>query len=65
MVAQGIKEGCGVDAPGSFIAWICNRLPVYAMQMPGSRYDIGTLETYEEIRKTYKGLTADATTSQS
>ncbi len=57
MVAQGIKEGCGVDAPGSFIAWICYRLPVYAMQMPGQRYDIGTLETYEEICKTYKGVT--------
>ena len=55
-VKEAIEEGCGTDAPGSFIAWLCSRSKVYAMQMPGSRYDIGNLESYENVRKIYKGI---------
>ena len=57
LVAKGIEAGCGTDAPGSYIAWLCTQTPVYAMEMPGSRYDIGNLESYEQVRKTYKGGT--------
>lgn len=55
-VARAIEEGCGVDAPGSFIAWLCEKSPVYAMEMPGRRYDIGNLESYERVQKEYKGI---------
>lgn len=54
---DAIAEGGGTDAPGSFIAWICKRSPVHAMEMPGSRYDIGNLESYEAVKKEYKGIT--------
>jgi len=57
MVENGIAEGCGVDAPGSFIAWLATKLPVYAMEMPGSRYDIGNLESYNKVSQEYKGIT--------
>lgn len=57
MVAEGIRCGCGVDAPGSFIAWLCTRSPVHSMEMPGSRYDIGNLQSYEAVQKTYRGIT--------
>ena len=57
LVAKGIEAGCGTDAPGSYIAWLCTQTPVYAMEMPGSRYDIGNLESYETVQKTYKGVT--------
>lgn len=56
LVSQGIAEGCGTDAPGSYIAWLCSRTPVYAMEMPGKRYDIGNLESYKEVQKTYTGV---------
>ena len=56
MVKKGIEAGCGVDAPGSYIAWLCTKAPVYAMEMPGKRYDIGNLESYEAVQKTYKGI---------
>ena len=56
LVAKGIDAGCGTDAPGSYIAWLCTQTPVYAMEMPGSRYDIGNLESYENIKLTYKGV---------
>ena len=56
LIAKGIESGCGVDAPGSFIAWLCKQIPAYAMEMPGSRYDIGNLESYEKVQKEYKGI---------
>lgn len=59
LVRTGIEEGCGVDAPGSFIAWLCGRLPVYAMEMPGRRYDVGSIETYDAVQKTYRGITEE------
>lgn len=56
MVAKGIEAGCGTDAPGSFIAWLYKKVRVYSMKMPGRRYDIGTLESYEQIKQTYNGI---------
>ncbi len=56
LVAAGIDAGCGTDAPGSYIAWLCKQTAVYAMEMPGSRYDIGNLESYETVQKTYTGI---------
>lgn len=56
LVGEAIDAGCGTDAPGSFISWLCERLPVYAMQMPGKRYDIGNLESYENVKKEYHGI---------
>ena len=53
LIPKGIEEGCGTDAPGSFVAWLCSVSPVYAMEMPGSRYDIGTLESYRHICETF------------
>ena len=55
MVGEAIESGCGTDAPGSFIAWLAERLPVYAMEMPGKRYDIGNLESYNKVKMEYKG----------
>lgn len=51
LVDTGIAEGCGTDAPGSFIAWLCTRTPVHAWPMPGDRLDIGNLESYEEAQR--------------
>jgi len=56
LVKTGIESGCGVDAPGSYIALLCARTPVHAMEMPGKRYDIGNLASYEAVRKDYQGI---------
>lgn len=55
-ISDGIASGCGTDAPGSYIAWLCKQTEVHAMEMPGSRYDIGNLESYEAVKKSYKGI---------
>ena len=59
LVKKGIESGCGTDAPGSYIAWLCTQTPVHAMEMPGSRYDIGNLASYEQVQQTYHGITVD------
>ena len=56
LVKVGIDSGCGVDAPGSFIAWLSTQTPVHAWEMPGRRYDIGNLASYEEVQRTYHGI---------
>lgn len=57
LVKVGIESGCGVDAPGSFIAWLSAQTPVHAYLMPGKRYDIGNLESYRAVQESYKGIT--------
>ncbi len=56
LVEKGIESGCGVDAPGSYIAWLSTQTPVHAMEMPGRRYDIGNLESYKKVQEEYKGF---------
>ena len=57
LIKDGIASCCGTDAPGSFVAWLAGRSDVYAMEMPGKRYDIGNLESYETVKKEYNGIT--------
>lgn len=56
-IRDAIADGCGTDAPGSLVAWMCKHLVLHSMRMPGSRYDIGNLESYEQVQKTYHGIT--------
>ncbi len=56
LVKKGIESGCGVDAPGSYIAWLCTQTHIHAMEMPGKRYDIGNLESYKKVQDEYKGI---------
>lgn len=56
-IRDGLTDGCGADAPGSYVSWLCGKADVYAMEMPGKRYDVGSLEGYEKINKEYKGIT--------
>lgn len=55
-IGEALSDGCGYDAPGSFVAWLCKKSTVYSMEMPGSRYDIGNLESYEKVKREYKGI---------
>ena len=55
-VKAGIRSGCGTDAPGSYMAWLCAESDVYAMEMPGKRYDIGNLESYENVKREYRPM---------
>ena len=56
-IPDAIAAGCGTDAPGSYIAWLCTQTVVHAMEMPGKRYDIGNLESYRLVQEEYRGIT--------
>ncbi|MCR4770724.1 MAG: NTP transferase domain-containing protein [Oscillospiraceae bacterium] len=56
-IKDAIADGCGTDAPGSLAAWMCRHTVMHSMEMPGSRYDIGDTASYENVQKTYKGIT--------
>ena len=56
LIKKGIESGCGIDAPGSFIAWLSTQTNVFTYEMPGKRYDIGTLASYEEVKHTFSRI---------
>ena len=56
-IRDAIAEGCPTDAPGSLAAWMCRHAAVHSMEMPGSRYDIGNLESYQSVQQSYRGIT--------
>lgn len=52
-IKEALNEGCGYDAPGSFAAWLSHHVTMHAYKMPGKRYDIGDLESYEKVKKLF------------
>lgn len=56
LIREAIDSGLNVDAPGSLMAWMAGRTQVRAMEMPGRRYDIGNLESYRAVCKSYGGI---------
>lgn len=50
-INEAVADGCNVDSPGGFIAWLCKRENVYAYEMPGKRHDIGDMESYNKVKE--------------
>ena len=55
-IGEAIADGCDTDAPGSLVVWMCQHATLHSMEMPGSRYDIGNLESYQKVQQTYRGI---------
>ncbi|MCR5089474.1 MAG: NTP transferase domain-containing protein [Oscillospiraceae bacterium] len=55
-VRDAVADGCGTDAPGSLLGWMCRHSVIHSMVMPGNRYDIGSLASYEEAQLRYHGI---------
>lgn len=55
-IPEALDAGCGYDAPGSFAAWLSEKTPMHAYVMPGRRYDIGDLKSYQHVQEVYKGI---------
>lgn len=52
-IPEALKDGCSPDAPGSFAAWLSRQTVVHAWEMPGKRYDIGDLKSYEYVKAVF------------
>lgn len=49
LIDKSVASGCSTDAPGGLIEWLCLHADVYAMKMPGNRFDVGDLEIYKKV----------------
>ena len=52
-IQEALENGCGYDAPGSFAAWLSKQTPMHAYVMPGKRYDIGDINSYEYVKSVF------------
>lgn len=53
MIQEYLDEGNSPDAPGNFPAWLYTKKPVMAHLFEGECYDIGTHESYEEVKEIF------------
>ncbi len=53
LVRGSIAHGCGADAPGNLAHYLVEHTTLHAWPMPGGRFDIGSLDTYEEAKLKY------------
>lgn len=53
-IAQFIGEGGNPDAPGYFLEWLVRQEPVYGARMRGAWHDIGSLDTYQAVAKSWR-----------
>jgi glucose-1-phosphate thymidylyltransferase len=49
-----LSEGCHADAPGNLVRYMLNKTVFHAWPMTGKRYDVGTLETYYQLKDNLK-----------
>jgi glucose-1-phosphate thymidylyltransferase len=54
MFARYIAEGNNPDQPGRFVQWLYQLKPVYASQVGGTWFDIGSKETLEEANRIFQ-----------
>lgn len=48
-----LNHGCGFDAPGNLAHYLVDHTDIYAWKMTGSRFDIGSLDSYHEAIKLF------------
>ncbi|GAA0359010.1 hypothetical protein GCM10008932_09600 [Alkalibacterium iburiense] len=50
LIKDYLEAGNNPDAPGHFVPYLIQHKPVHAYLFEGKRYDIGTLESYEQAK---------------
>ncbi len=48
VVRHSVENGCGKDAPGNLAHYMVEHTVMHAWKMSAGRFDIGSLDTYEE-----------------
>ena len=48
LVRHAVENGCGKDAPGNLAHYMVEHTVMHAWKMSAGRFDIGSLDTYEE-----------------
>ena len=53
LIMNSIDNGCGKDAPGNLAHYMVEHTKMHAWKMTAGRFDIGSLDTYEEAKRIY------------
>ena len=53
LIRTCLDHGCGHDAPGNLAHFLATRTTLHAWPMPGTRLDIGSLDTYYEAQRQF------------
>ena len=53
LIRECMEHGCGFDAPGNLAHYLAEVTDLHAWPMPGSRFDIGSMDSYEEAQERY------------
>ena len=56
-IQQFLDSGGNADAPGYFIQWLVRQGVVYGIMEPGAWYDIGSLESYQQVQREWPAAT--------
>ncbi|MDR3591499.1 MAG: nucleotidyltransferase family protein [Negativicutes bacterium] len=55
LIKEYLDEGNNPDAPGNFLPWLIKRKEVYVYKFAGERYDIGTVDSYQQVCRIFGG----------
>lgn len=53
LINDCMNHGCAFDAPGNLAHYLCSRTTIHAWPMPGKRFDIGSLDSYNEAQRLF------------
>lgn len=53
LVRHAVENGCGKDAPGNLAHYMVSRTTMHAWPMSAGRFDIGSIDTYNEAVKRF------------
>lgn len=53
LVRHSVENGCGKDAPGNLAHYMVDNTIMHAWKMSGGRFDIGSLDSYEEAKRIF------------
>jgi len=58
LIDQYLAEGNNPDQPGRLVQWLYPRTPFYAWDLPGTWFDVGSVETLNEASRVFGALRA-------
>ena len=53
LIRDCMSHGCAYDAPGNLAHYLVDVTTIHAWPMPGTRYDIGSLDSYKEAQELF------------
>lgn len=51
--ATYLAAGNNADQPGRFVQWLYPRVPIQTWRVPGTWFDVGSMETLEEANRVF------------